>query len=387
MRRNKRPRHDNTQELFQTLRRIIESPLGQIGLELELQLNFVCDRDAAGKCEPSLLKVVTSTTEAIVRMLPLECGERFEFDAQMIDAIKTAWNQDGQHLSNIIIPNYGPEWSHASAFIPSGSGGGLGKSINVVYIPGHDNLEDIDILTYPFMCHELGHNLFYYDDSLFIECFEKELKKVVGSLHLRALPDKGSAVARSHRIIDEMQKLWTPTLDHKNWSHETAMDMIALWTCGPTYLAVFQDTVEDKTKDPYLIGQEHPPYALRVEALINAGEQLGWSHHTRGLKRIVKEWRNSRWSKKLTNRYVSLTDPRLIDACVSCALAACEKLALPRCDAREIERVRGLLHRNEMPNFGTEIILAAWLIEQEQGENAYEMWEQETVHKMSGSIT
>lgn len=387
MRRRKRPHRDATHEMFQRLERVINSPFSAIGLELEAQLRIVRDSVTAGAQDSSLLKYVVSQTEATLEILPRNFGDRFWFDAEMIQSIKKSWNHQVQRLSNTIIPNYGSEWSHASSNIPSAPGSGQGKSINVIYIPGEDSLDDVDLLAYPFMCHELGHNLFFYNDALFVDCFKVELRKVAGSLRLRGLPDKGAAALRAGRLINEMQELWSPGFNHRNWAHETGMDIIALWTCGPAYLAIFQDVVQEGTKDPYLITQEHPPYAVRVEALIKTAERLGWSDYTRDLNRVVKEWRRSRWSTGLTNRYVALADSRLVDACVSCVLDACEKLSLPKCNAKEIERVRGLLRRGEVPAFGTELILAAWLVEQQKGESGFEQWKRATVRELAGSIT
>lgn len=387
MRRHNRPHRDATQEIFQKLEQVINSPLRAIGLELDAQLRAVRGSVAAGEHDRDLLKYVVSQTEAVLEILPRSFGDRFWFDAVMIDSIKKSWSRQAQRLSHTIIPNYGSEWSHARNNIPSAPRSGQGHSINIIYIPGEDALDDVDLLAYPFMCHELGHNLFFYDDSLFVGCFEGELRKVAGTLRLRGLPDKGAAALRAGRLIDEMQELWFPGLNHKNWAHETGMDVIALWTCGPAYLAVFQDTLQEGTKDPYLITQEHPPYAVRVEALIKAAERLGWSDYTRELKRVVKEWRGSRWSTGLTNHYVALVDSRLVDACVSCALGACEKLSLPKCDSKEIERVRGVLRRGGVPAFGTEIILAAWLVEQQEGESGFERWERATVRALADSIT
>lgn len=387
MRRRRRPHRDGAQDLLDKLRKITESDLSEIGRALESQLRFVLGCAAAGACEPHYLQYVISNTEAIVRMLPPELGERFWFDAQMIQSVKENWNRGGQRLSGTIIPNYSSEWSHARDFIPSESGSGQGKSINVIYFPGRDDLGDVNLLAYPFMCHELGHNLFFYDDAAFVTCVEDELRKVTGSLRLRSLPDKGAAAAKAVRLIDEMQEFWSPSSDHKNWAHEMGMDMVALWACGPAYLAVFQETVEDQAKDPYLISKEHPPYAMRVDALIKAAERLGWTAYTGELKQIVKEWPGSRRGRNLNNRYVALADARLVDACVSCTLSACEKLSLPKCDADEVKRVSALLRRGETPGFGTELILAAWLVERQLDEGAYERWERATVRNLAASIT
>src|SRR5258708_27075845 len=88
-----------------------------------------------------------------------------------------------------------------------------------------------------WMCHELAHNLFYYNDTLFVDSFKKTLDDFLGTLRLRAIADQGSARSKSHAMIDRIAQFWEPALTHKNWAHEMAMDIVALWTCGPAFLA------------------------------------------------------------------------------------------------------------------------------------------------------
>lgn len=386
-RRGNRPHRDQLQHLRAHLQKLGEGPFGSIAQELESELSFVQEQVQAGYSQPDALRIVLSKTEAVIKMLPLEVGDRFWFDAQMIASVQASWDHMSQRLSGTIIPNYGQDWGHIGAYMPCGLRGENRKSVNVIFIPREDRPENINLLAYPFLCHELGHNLFYYNDSIFVNCFADSFDKVLGSLRLRSIADKGAAASKSRRLVEEVEKLWFPASDHRNWAHEMGMDMVALWTAGPSYLAAFQDEVEESSKNPYLINQEHPPYAVRVEALLKASEQLGWSQYARPLERIIKDWPASGWKAGLDNHYRALTDPRLVEACISCSLMACESLALPRCDTAVIEHVRSVLVRKELPDFGVELMLAAWLVRQTGSEDDYDEWEQATVRDMIASIT
>ena len=386
-RRGNRPHRDQLQWLRSKLQELGQGPFSAIAKELESELSFVHEQVQAENSLPDALKILLSKTEVVVKILPPEAGDRFWFDAQMIASIQESWDHVSQRLSGTIIPNYDQHWGHVSAYMPSGRRDEHRKSVNVIFIPREDRVENINLLAYPFLCHELGHNLFYYDDSSFVECFAKVLDKVIGSLRLRSIADKGSATSKSRKLIEEIETLWYPAPNHHNWAHEMGIDMVALWTAGPSYLAAFQDEAEESSKDPYLINQEHPPYAVRVEALLKASAQLGWSDYARPLEQIVKDWLDSGWKEGLDNHYRALTDSRLVDACISCSFEACESFSLPLCDVALVDRVRGVLGRKELPDFGIELMLAAWLTHQTVSEKDYDKWEQATVKDLVASIT
>lgn len=386
-RRHTQPHRDKSQEVLRQVGLLRDTPLQNIGDNLKSDLEFLIGAIQAGNADPSLLTPLVLQIEAILQILPESFGDRFWFDAQMIDALSLNWNGASQRLSATIIPKSGPLWAHESVFITSSSANDRIKSINLIHLPGRDTLIDVDLLTYPFICHELAHNLFYYDDNQFVACFRDALDKYLATLRLSGIADQGGAKAKSLKVIEEIRDVWSPTLNQKNWAHEMAMDIAALWTCGPAYLAAFQDEVEEQAKNPYLIEQTHPPYAVRARALFMASQKLGWSHYASGLREIGNKWRQSNWAKRLDNRYVALTEPKLTDGCLACALAACESYCLPCCSQADIERIKRMLTHNETPNFGTELILAAWLANEQEDEDTFATWEQNTIQALADSLT
>lgn len=375
------------EETSEQIKVLLVSPLQNIGTELESQLRFLESAARKDTGNEDLLKIFLSQVGTIFRILPATFGDRFWFDAQMIDAIAQAWNGTSQRLSGTILPKAGREWAHGSAFIPLASGSEKRKAINVINVPGRDDLIDIDLLGYPWMCHELAHNLFYYNDTLFVDSFKKTLDDFLGTLRLRAIADQGSARSKSHAMIDRIAQFWEPALTHKNWAHEMAMDIVALWTCGPAFLAAFQDEIEDKTKDPYHLDNIHPPYAVRAIALLRASKALGWTSHAKGIEGIKGEWRKSKWARRVDNDYLALAEPRLTEAVVDCTLATCTKFSLPRCTPAEVARIEGIVTRDETPQFGSDLILAAWFARDKRGAESFNQWERSTIRFALDSLT
>ncbi len=380
------PRLDRTEEITERISKLLSSPLQNIGQALKSEFDFIEHSVRIDAANEDILKIFVSQISAILEILPDTFGERFWFDAQMIYAIASTWNGNSQRLSATIIPKPHHEWAHASTFVPSGIGNRERKSINVIFFPGRDTLSDIDLLNYPWVCHELAHNLFYYDDSLFVDSFNRRLNSFLGSLRLRAIADHGSARSKSHALISHIEEFWAPTLTHKNWAHEMAMDIVALWTCGPSFLAAFQDEIEDETKNPYLVDKVHPPYAVRAIALLKAGKALGWQEHTQKIRGILEHWRKSKSAKQVDNSYLALSEPLLTEGVVACAQATCHSLSLPKCTPTEIERIKGLLVHDEIPDFGVDLIIAAWLVREQEDEETFSRWETAKIRSRLDSL-
>jgi hypothetical protein len=131
----------------------------------------------------------------------------------------------------------------------------------------------------------------------------------------------------------------------------------------------------------YQVSQDHPPNAVRAAALVKVGNKLGWNKHTGGLERILLSWRQTQGNpiRGDHNQYVGLTNPQVIEACILSALEACETLRLPRCTEEIISQLRESFAQEETPDFGIDVIIAAWLIHEEKGEKAYELWEPQVV--------
>jgi hypothetical protein len=164
------------------------------------------------------------------------------------------------------------------------------------------------------------------------------------------------------------------------------MDIVALWTCGPAYLVAFCYEADDEQNNFFLVDKGHPPYATRSTALIYASRQLGWEQEAADFEDMVKRWRQSKHRVHINNRYIALTEPRLIEACVDCALENCRGQNLPRCSKSEIKRIKQLLIRGETPDWGTELIIAAWL-KHEMDERGYQSWQSAVIRDLQDSLT
>lgn len=369
------------------LTRLQDAPIGVVFAKLEEGLAFTRSAFSSGGLQALHFEAFVSQVRTMMQILPAQFDVRFLFDAQMLQAIRDSWNGGQQKLSNMIIPCLGDEWSHQRAFLPE-----VRKAdepnlvINLIHFPRSHSSDDIDLLSYPFLCHELAHNLYFYDDSFFTQCSDKKLDDFLAKLRLRSISDSGAAKTRNKQLRGEIETYWRTTPNHDNWAHEIAMDVVALWTCGPAYLAAFCDETDDEQTNWFLIGKEHPPYTARSTALIYASQQLGWKQEAADIEQMFKRWRRSKHRIHIDNHYIALTEPRLIEACVDCVLENCRSQNLPRCNQSEVKRVRQLLIKGETPDWGTELIIAAWL-KHKIDERGYESWQSAVIRDLQDSLT
>jgi hypothetical protein len=358
-----------------------DSPIETIATEFKEVLQDSYAAKIAGCLEQKVYLYLHDSLEQIVRIFPTSFEERFWFNYYMIESISQIWNRNGQILTSLLIPRCYKEWAHISTFVPYDSKQGTVKSINFVCFPGEDDSEQIDLLDYPFIFHELGHNLFFFNHPLFSNKFEKEFSKIISSLKLRAISDHGRAKAIAEDTWRKMIEYWQPKDNHEDWAHEMAMDLVALWACGPAYLKAFQHFLESTNDDPFLIAPVHPPYAFRVEVLLDACERLNLRRNAKGLEEIRDRWRRSSQSGRCDSLYYALTGPKLRDACITSAIAAFEEISLPRCGKRLLETVERKIRSRQSLNWGTELILGAWLFHEKYGDDKYEKWERKAIQE------
>ena len=329
---------------------------------------------------------LSSSIAGMLDHLPHSFGKRFYFDFWMIDALSEEWSQGGIQMSPMIVPKPSKHWAHMSLPLASYGQGTTTHVIDLVLIPGDDRLEEIDLLAYPFLCHELGHNILFKRDMVFPQRFASVLEQVTNGMLRQSLPDKGAARSRARDTVAMVRQLWSPTANHYNWAHEIAMDMIALWTVGPAYLATFQDTLDNEAPNPYQVGQSHPPYEVQTNALIDASVRLGWEDETQGLTERVTNWRRSDWRHERDNRYVAYANPDLVRGCVTAALSTCEILSLPQCSTWTLTAIRDKLSQGETTDFGSELLIAAWLQCQQMDTDDFNAWERRVISELTHAV-
>lgn len=161
----------------------------------------------------------------LISQLPQSFGERFFLDSAIIRGIATDWGTNVL-LSPMVVPRYEHPWAHGTIALPSEDRDRT-HVINLIYMPGRDRLEEVALLEYPWMVHELGHYLVFRDDSRFTSVFVPVLQDRIRSLRLASIADRGAARIRAQSTVDDIAKVWTPTPDHANWAHELAIDLIS----------------------------------------------------------------------------------------------------------------------------------------------------------------
>lgn len=378
---------DHFNELLSKLEALIPTPIEPIAQKLKQDVLLVQGIGVSDEKQIEAISAFVSRVRAILECLPQSCGERFKFDAAMIQSVVESWNQRGTvRLSNAIVPRHNLPWGHQIVPLPS-ENPEQAHVLNLIHFPGEDDLKRVDLLGYPWMCHELGHTVLFRNDSVFVNSFERSLQQVLGRLRLAGLPDSGSARSKALKILERIQTVWGPTPDHRNWAHELATDIIALWTCGPAFLASFHDVTENPSMNPFQLDQDHPPYAVRLSGILTASKKLGWNDQAIPLTKTLQFWSRGRAGFKRTNDFFTLADPQLVLACVSAAIEICKKVDLPQATQRDLDRLNGLIRQNETPEFGVDLILASWLVRESGDEESYARWESQTVRESVKYVT
>jgi hypothetical protein len=385
MARQRRDRQDHLGQLLtQVERRFQESPLSAVGELLVGTLTDLQTSAQAGFTEPEAVEHVVAFVSYVLESLPCTFGDRFTFDAQILSELVADCSQGGAQFSSNLIPKPSGTWGHQTI-----------KSVdpkypyvlNVIQLPGEDNLAEIDLRDYPFACHELGHNLLLRQGDAFCAAVKQILDEVINGLHRQTLALQGSGKEIVGRTIEDIRRYWTPTDNHRNWAHEIAVDVIALWTCGPAYLAALQYVLEDPKTNPYQLGQSHPPYEVRAKAMVEAANMLGWAYYTGDYLALIEAWPKSPWAGDRTNLYAACADLRLVNGCVAAALETCRSLALPCCTPAMVESVREKLGQQELPDLGIEIVVAAWVSCNQADEQLYLEWERSVIRNHLARLT
>jgi hypothetical protein len=372
--------------LIQVQGRFANTPLTAIG---DMLVNIISDVQRsvqAGGSSPENAEQLATYVASVLEFLPSSFGDRFTFDAQLIHTLAAEYSQGAAHLSGMLVPKPSQTWGHQTVSMPS-SDSKTAYVIDVIHLPGEDNSADINLLDYPFICHELGHNILFRDGDAFITAFGHALDAVLAAIQRQTLGIRGSAKQVADAAAEQVRRYWTPTADQYNWAHEIAVDVISLWLSGPAYLAALQDVMEADDLNPYQLGQSHPPYEIRARALIDAAGRLGWAYYTGAIQGLLDRWSSTASSDERTNLHVACADPRLLSGAVSAAIQTCEALSLPCCTPARIVAVEDRERQGQPLELGTDVILAAWLIHGRTTDAAYQEWERATIGRALADLT
>ena len=365
-RRPRRPENKYPQ-VQERIEKLFDSPLHELAVKLKHLTDFKHEQ-------------IIEYVSKLLERLPEEFDRHFYFDAWMIQSIVQSWSNDLTPNSSMIIPTHYNEWGYERIPIPTISTVNSSLAVSFIYIPSAVSEEIPSLLNYSWICHELGHHLLRqhgHYDKLFSE-FLPHLDRLISQLKRMSMSDRGLAKTQSQAVIKEIDAKWR----NSKWVEELAIDVIALWACGPAYLAAFEDAHEG-TENPFVIESNHPPVKLRTYALLHASRKLGWDKYLAGLKQIQDSW--YRIPSSIGNQYRSLHNPELVTQCVAAALTHCKSSRIPRLKLEDLNKMRLNLELQNNFSNGIELIVAAWLVYYEN-EGYYNDWEKQTFNKLTDEI-
>lgn len=344
--------------------------------------------DALAPCEGSQrdigLASIGKTVEFYAALFGKTFGERFHVDSWLVGDLAAQWSANGARLSKTIIPAYAQQWSYS--LLPLvGDAKRAPLEIYVITFKGHDDLSAAKLLDYAWLAHELGHHLLAKAGANYSHGVLVELGQFTTSLMRKSLADSGELRVRTSQLVDSLRAYWTPTVNTNDWAHEIAVDVIALWTCGPAFLAAMQDVLEQDGVDPYEITFGHPPYEVRAKVLVEISEALGWEKQARPIASLLAKWKRDAKANQRTNSYVTLTADALSGACGSLALRACKEWGLPPCTPELVSSVTKKYEQGDSFDTAVEVILAAWLA-YERSHDLYPGWEAQALKRLAEEL-
>jgi hypothetical protein len=361
------------------LARLAESPLAEVAGALQRALNAASNALSDGSMSSADVAALTQYILTITDRLPQAFQERFWFDAALIHGLRSGWSEQPL-FSAMLVPAYDKDWGYTRLVMPlsepANAQGFHHHILELIFFPRGADLREISLLEYPWLAHELAHSLMFRHDEALIPRVEPALARVIRRRRLAAAADRDRPRTIALNAIDELQMLWRPTHDHRNWTHEISADLIAASLLGPVYFSAFADVLDGDAKNPYQISPGHPPYALRVTALKGFAQRLGFP--TKDLERLEDAWATSRWRSQKNNKLVMLADSELVDGIVEGVQDLCNILGLRPWNAGRATEM-GATIKEHTPSLGPDLLTAAWLAFNELGEQQYAAWEQKII--------
>lgn len=319
---------------------------------------------------------VVTRISSVIDKFPSTINRRFLVDAYLLQDVRDSW---GLKSSNnvIMLPTYATIWGYRDHELHPN------KFLGFVYID--DDIENMypDLLEYTWLIHELGHYLIRFEGKPLQDNYTMTFNREVSQYKLRASADKGDAKAIAHKKLNAFSQYWNWK---SQWPREIMIDAIALWCCGPSYIATYVDRHSNLA--PFEMTHQHPPVELRSRALIFAGEKLGWGDYLTELIELWTGWDHERLSNSEKHSlYNSAYHLGLMNAAVEHAINLCKELQLPRFTNSNLTKLKQAIHANSEIDEGIDLIVAAWLVHTMFGNNHYEKWVIQQIERISEEIT
>jgi hypothetical protein len=205
--------------------RLLDSPLSQVGKKL-LDVLSEAKQNSPEPLGDYRLARLANYVAHVADRLPQSFGERFHFDSALIGGITRDWGKKVT-VSGMIVPRHGEEWGHERIMMPSEDAQSA-HFIDLVLLPRHDRREDVDLLSYPLIIHEMNHYAFLRYETLFIPAFKSGLEEIVRKLRLAAISDR--PLEHEHKSTSMSWRNFGPLGQTKKTGHMSSLS--TLLHCG-----------------------------------------------------------------------------------------------------------------------------------------------------------
>jgi hypothetical protein len=370
-RRSQKQRTEIVKDLIQRIKNQLgDSPLSAVGKKLLRTVELLqYDAEQDGRW-PKIDQMLSN----FLSHLPDRFGPRFHFDSYLLHSIKEQWSRGPASFPDMVMPVYRREWQYRELPVPGEAESG---KIHHLYLIGIDEREEHRynspplLLEYPLMCHELAHYLLVRYSPSFEEQFDEALEGVIRDRAKRRLPLQGQSASVSKSLNDALVRHWS--IDEGGlWAFEIAVDVIALWACGPAYIDTLTHHL-DNYQNKFQIEPSHPSAALRADALLQSAERLDWSNYAGDLLEARNEWFNE--GPPSFNRYNALTKESIVRACLDSAFQYCQEMELPRLRPDDLARIESRIEKDQ-ELVGTDLIVGAWIVDRNRTNEECNAWQE-----------
>lgn len=365
------------------------TPLAALGDQLIAGVSD-CAPSITSGVEPAFLARMQSYLDGF----PDRYGARFYFDAALVRNVAAEINVQRMLLpAGNIVPLYASTWGHATIYLftelRSTTAQTFPTTLELLWLPGVDRPDSVELLIYPWLLHELAHPLIEIHGRRYLADAARSFEAEASARQVRALNDSVAGKERTRTHLAALRDWWQPSGKRASWAIELAADVAALWLCGPAYLHAMDTVVGDPAVEFFRLTVDHPPYELRVLALLQSAHSLGWTKLAAGLETTLNARRSAGRAAERNNRYLALADSGLARAFTTHALELCEQLRLPRFDPAAAVRDAEDYMRDadDLPEPGLGLIRAAYVLRQRLTAARFRAWQERTVTYLADLYT
>lgn len=353
--------------------------------EIRKTINFLAAaKDAGCQDTHAINQCAVVSLRALKKLPPIEhVVDRFLFDAYLIQSVASEWQETGLGVPPSILPRYGQSWSHMHLPLTAATAH-RNPSVDIIGFSGSPVVEEIDLLNYPWLIHELGHTAFSANNAIFIDAASKVCAPAIARRRARAISLQGPARNRARGVVDSMENFWGPHTKRNSWALEIAADLFATWTSGPAYGAAFVDYASHSAVDPFKIDGNHPPYFIRTRALEEGTRRLGWTQTADLFAELMSRWSNQGPSRSAV---VELNDEEMLGTLVYRLLELFETTGLTRCTIRDVDRARLRFQNVDSVDFGIGLLLDAYVAHESLSESDFGQWHEQVVRHLANQVT